>query len=530
MVTENAPQPVTELESAVDKLLKSAKMRENEIAQTESLKMNHLSVEEVAARRAELAKMRDLMFRAEAKAKRIAKIKSKTYRRLKKKERARLAEKLGENEDDLDDEEAQLKREVERARERATLRHKNTGKWAKAMRARGELDEDQRRDINEMLDRGEKLRRKIRGEGESGDEDDSDDESDMEDGEEGIARIKSKAFDELAALEANEPEAPEGKKGKSIFEMKFMKDAMAREQRKAHEMVDDFVKEMGGVDPDDNEEGEGGNHHHEGDGPSGAVIQRTGGRAVYRPGALVSILTSVCEPCPDIKLLQNTSVRPSGSLASDTSSVTLKSTDFPPDTHDTPAEQSASPPGSPISQRPVPPPTEAVNPWLAQASESSTAAQKKHEVAISKTSAAAEKSKNKLRKRVQKRLEEKEKAQDEATVDISLSTVMTLGEAGPSSKAGQSSSSSASAAKPSSAATKGKARASQDGDDSDSDVNSEVEEQEKALAQKGKGKGKGKANGVKAFEQRDLVALAFAGDNVVQVSASQLTALVSAGL
>ncbi|KAI9060478.1 Utp14-domain-containing protein, partial [Trametes sanguinea] len=285
-------KPVTELESAVDKLLKSAKMRENEIAQTESLKMNHLSVEEVAARRAELAKMRDLMFRAEAKAKRIAKIKSKTYRRLKKKERARLAEKLGENEEDLDDEEAQLKREVERARERATLRHKNTGKWAKAMRARGELDEDQRRDINEMLDRGEKLRRKIRGEGESGDEDESDDESDMEDGEEGISRIKSKAFDELAALEANEPEAPEGKKGKSIFEMKFMKDAMAREQRKAHEIE---------------EEGEGGDHH-EGDGPSGAVIQRTGGRAVYRPGAL------------------NTNIRPTGSLASDTSSVTLKST------------------------------------------------------------------------------------------------------------------------------------------------------------------------------------------------------------
>ncbi|KAI9060479.1 Utp14-domain-containing protein [Trametes sanguinea] len=107
-----------------------------------------------------------------------------------------------------------------------------------------------------------------------------------------------------------------------------------------------------------------------------------------------------------------------------------------------------------------------------------------------------------------------EKAQDEATVDISLSTVMTLGEAGPSSKAGQSSS--AAAAKPSSAVAKGKARASQDDDDSDSEANSEVEEQEKALAQKGKGKGKGKANGVKAFEQRDLVALAFAGDNVVQ--------------
>ncbi|KAI0354648.1 Utp14-domain-containing protein [Trametes cingulata] len=481
-------KPTTELESAVDRLLKSAKMREDEIAQTESLKMNHLSVEEVAARRAELAKMRDLMFRAEAKAKRIAKIKSKTYRRLKKKERARLAEKLGEDEEDLDDEEVRMKREVERARERATLRHKNTGKWAKAMRERGELDEDQRRDINEMLDRGEKLRRKIRGEG-SGDEE-SDDESDEEEGEDGVARIKAKAFDELAALNADEAEAPVEKKGKSIFEMKFMKDAMAREQRRANEMVDDFVKEMGGGDPDADEEGDG--DAHEADQPSGAVVQRVGGRMVYRPGAL------------------NTGVRPTGSLASDTSSVTLKSTDLPPEARDTPVGQSASPPGSPISQRPVPSPTDDVNPWLAQAAGSSKSGQTKHEIAISKESAAAEKSKNKLRKRVQKRLEEKEKAQEDAAVDISLTTVITLAdgnEAGPS-KAGQSSK----ATPKSASAAKGKARATESDDDSDSEANSEVEEQEKAHARKGKGK----ANGVKAFEQRDLVALAFAGDNVVQ--------------
>ncbi len=258
-------------------------MREDEISQTESLKMNHLSIEEVAARRAELAKMRDLMFRAEAKAKRIAKIKSKTYRRIKKKERTRLAEKLGEgSDDDMDDDEARLKREVERAREQATLRHKNTGKWAKAMRARGELDEDQRKDINEMLDRGEKLRRKIQGQGES-DEESDDEESGEEDGEEGLTRIRAKAFDELAALDAEEPEAPADKNGKSIFEMKFMKDAMAREQRKANEMVDDFIKEMGGQDGDEDEDGQQGAEQ-----PRNVTIQRTGGRVVYRPGVVVS--------------------------------------------------------------------------------------------------------------------------------------------------------------------------------------------------------------------------------------------------
>jgi U3 small nucleolar RNA-associated protein 14 len=44
-------------------------------------------------------------------------------------------------------------------------------------------------------------------------------------------------------------------------------------------------------------------------------------------------------------------------------------------------------------------------------------------------------------------------------------------------------------------------------------VNSEVEAQEEALARKATARSKG----VKAFEQHDLVALAFAGDNIVEV-------------
>lgn len=109
-------------------------------------------------------------------------------------------------------------------------------------------------------------------------------------------------------------------------------------------------------------------------------------------------------------------------------------------------------------------------------------------------------------------MEEKAKALEDAAVDVSLSTVMTLdngSEAGPS-KAGPSSKSKSKPSAKSASVATGKARAPQDDDDSDSDANSEVEEQESALARKGKGK-------VKAFEQRDLVALAFAGDNVVQV-------------
>lgn len=249
-------------------------MREEDLAQTEELKMNHLSVEEVAARRAEVRKLRELMFRAEAKAKRVAKIKSKTYRRMKKKEREKLAAKLGADEVDEDDDEVRMKREAERALERATLRHKNTGKWAKAMKGRGELDEDQRKEITEMLDRGDKLRRRIQGQKDS---DESEDESD-EDDEGGIEELKARAFEEMSKLKGSE-ELPEAGKGKSVFDMKFMREAAAREQIEVDKDMDDFMQELG-------EDGAEGSIVQD---DNGAIIQRTGGRMTFRPGVPVSL-------------------------------------------------------------------------------------------------------------------------------------------------------------------------------------------------------------------------------------------------
>lgn len=50
-----------------------------------------ISIEDVKDRQERLAKMRNLLFRHEMKAKRIKKIKSKTYRRLSKKDRLKAA-------------------------------------------------------------------------------------------------------------------------------------------------------------------------------------------------------------------------------------------------------------------------------------------------------------------------------------------------------------------------------------------------------------------------------------------------------
>ena len=179
------------------------------------------------------------------------------------------------------------------------------------------------------------------------------------------------------------------------------------------------------------------------------------------------------------------------SLASDTSSITLRTND------DDVAQSATASVTSPIADR-IPLPSETSNPWLAPRDESSRSGLKKQEIAVSKNSATTEKSKNKLRKKVQKREEEKLKAKEDAAVDISMSNVMTLGTSSP--------------AGPSQPRTKPKHGKSPQQDDDDSDANSELEEQERLLDRKGKDK----ANGVKAFEQRDLVARAFAGDNVVR--------------
>lgn len=280
-------QPTTELESSIDKLLKSAKLRDEDIAQTEELMMNHLSVEEVTERRAQLRKMRDLLFRADVKAKRVAKIKSKAYRRIHKKEREKLMAKLDGDATMEDAEEERMKHEAERAKERATLKHKNTGKWAKAMKARGELDEDQRNDVNEMLDRGERLRRKIQGRG-SDDDDDGDDSdgSDVDaDGEEGVARIKAGAFEELERLEGGDGDDDDGglgEKTKSVFSMKFMKDAAARQNREVGKMVDDFRKEMGDVQVGSDEE-----EALDAAAETAVAVERVGGRVSFRPGTQV---------------------------------------------------------------------------------------------------------------------------------------------------------------------------------------------------------------------------------------------------
>lgn len=465
----------------MDKLLKSAQLRDEDIAQTEALKMAHLSVDEVAARRTELRMMRELAFRADRKAKRIAKIKSKTYRRVRKKQREGLD--VPEENEPLDDE-AQMKAELDRARERATLRHKTTGKWAQSMKGRDGLGQSQRQAITDMLERGEKLRRRIRGE-ESGSE--SEDDGESEDEEMDEESIKRKAFEELEALRTEDSTDPTGIKGKSVFNMKFMQDAAARRAREADAQAKELAQEMlsGLEEPGDSDYGD---IHEDTTAAGTSIVQRTGGRISIYPGASTAA-SSVLKPL--------------GSLASDTSSVTLQSADLLHEVNSTELAHHSTTP-TPSIASPVVSISASVNPWLAPPV-SSGRARKKNEAIVHKDASALAKSVSKLKKQGTKG-DEKERARDDAVLEIDVDKVLTIPDPpiNPSTR-GQ--------GKEKEKEKRKRSTSSSDGpvDDPNSDVNSEIEEQE-SLETQGVN-----AKRIKAFQQRDLVALAFAGDNVVEV-------------
>jgi U3 small nucleolar RNA-associated protein 14 len=245
--------------------------------------MNHLTPEEIKARHAEVSQRRNSTFEAERKSRRVKKIKSKAYHRIRRGKERKMAEKLGDAAavHDLDDEEVRMRLETERARERATLRHKNTGKWARAMRGRNELDVDQRQELNDDHTRAEKLRRRIQGIG-SGEEDSDSDDSDSD---ADIEAVKAAAFDELRALRAEGPIDPaDGVSKKSVLRMKFMQDAMKRDMHRVNQSIDDFMNEMGGQM--DSKDRDGSEPPLPADGE--ASVQRSNGRVSYRPGQTVS--------------------------------------------------------------------------------------------------------------------------------------------------------------------------------------------------------------------------------------------------
>jgi U3 small nucleolar RNA-associated protein 14 len=294
-------KPTNSLESAITSLLHKANLTDQAMKQheDEALAGQDLSLEEIEARRTQLRQQRELMFRAEAKAKRVAKIKSKTFRKLARKR----AEKAGISVEDLERldpeaaEEEREKQERQRAKERATLRHGAGGKFGRETAGGTTFGlEDRRKAREDMLDMRERLQRKIAGRGDGESDDDDDDEESDEDADD--EDIKAAAFNQLARLDGKDSAGEQqGKKG--LMQMKFMQKAQDREMRKVAEEQQALREEIRLFGEERKGEGSGEDEDDEDD--EGPQMMKLGeGRMVFsgpaKVGATHLLSRSPCYP------------------------------------------------------------------------------------------------------------------------------------------------------------------------------------------------------------------------------------------
>ncbi|KAF8251082.1 small-subunit processome [Wilcoxina mikolae CBS 423.85] len=237
-ITAGGSAPLNNFEAAISGILKESNMTsEKQIQEFEELATKKLSIQDVERRTAELRMARELMYREELKAKRIKKIKSKSYHRIKKKERLRqeeaIREALAEERGGEPDSEEEMERERRRAVKRMSLKHKQS-RWAKGVKDSGRTawDEDARHGAVAMAQRSEELRRKIQGERVGSDgEESSDEESEDEFDEEGEDR-RAKILQELEKIEQAGDD-----NGSKLMAMKFMQNAEASKRKENEVMI-----------------------------------------------------------------------------------------------------------------------------------------------------------------------------------------------------------------------------------------------------------------------------------------------------
>ncbi|KAI4260165.1 MAG: hypothetical protein LQ352_000430 [Teloschistes flavicans] len=264
-------KPLTDLERTVQINLqdsglspRSGSSEGKQVQTFEELETKSLPFQEVQARRAELRRTRDLLFREETRAKRIKKIKSKSYRRVHRKERERL---MHNNKEALaaagvDDSESEKERkDRRRAEERMGAKHRES-RWAKGVKESGRMawDEDARSGVEGMARREENLKRRIQGhnvDGSDEEESSEDEEEGRDDDDESSAENSERRLQErLEKLNDNEESLTSGVKGSTsaLASMKFMREAEAVLNAENNEALQRMQREIAGEQtPSDNE-------------------------------------------------------------------------------------------------------------------------------------------------------------------------------------------------------------------------------------------------------------------------------------
>ncbi|KAM6558358.1 hypothetical protein CsatA_027597 [Cannabis sativa] len=250
-------EPRTEFEKKIASLVHDDKVMDAHSNDgSKLLEFNKVSAEDEKERQNRIAKMRSLLFRHELKAKHIKKIKSKTFHRLLKKDKLKAAS--SENQMDPEASKDMARRqEYDRAKERMTLRHKSSSKWAKRIKERGldAQDEGTRAAVAEQQHLHALLTRKMNtmkeGSSSSSDESSYESESDEEPGlEQGkTSKLLKEAKEKTLNVLNQEDEVPNS----GVLSLPFMvrgmnkrNEAAAEEAKLALEDFDLLSKQLEG--------------------------------------------------------------------------------------------------------------------------------------------------------------------------------------------------------------------------------------------------------------------------------------------
>lgn len=229
--------PSTDFEQQLQAALEQAGQQDEETmlkaeekAITDDLGNNLITLEEYEKRRGQLAKMRSLMLSYEQKRHHMKKIKSKKYRRIRKRQRERakeseLADAVEGNPDMA--RELEEKEEVDRMKERMTLAHRNTSKWAKHVLKRGKnVDKDTQRALSAQLKKGDDLLQRMKSR--MNKNEDSDDDEDL-------AETARKVLEDT-----QDEEIPTS----GLFKLAFMQKGVDKQRQRAKEEARQLLEEL----------------------------------------------------------------------------------------------------------------------------------------------------------------------------------------------------------------------------------------------------------------------------------------------
>ncbi|XP_066105952.1 U3 small nucleolar RNA-associated protein 14 homolog A [Saccopteryx bilineata] len=174
----------TPLEQEVFNLLSKNKQPVTDplLTPMEKASFKAMSLEDAKMRRAELQRARALQSYYEARARREKKIKSKKYHRVLKKEKAKNALKEFEKLRKVDPTAALEELEkLEKARmmERMSLKHQNSGKWAKSKAIMAKYDLEARQAMQDQLAKNKELTQKVQVASETEEEEGGEEEGDL---------------------------------------------------------------------------------------------------------------------------------------------------------------------------------------------------------------------------------------------------------------------------------------------------------------------------------------------------------------